>query len=164
MQGTLSGSGLLHAGAPAYSTESDGPAMKDKTPADSSADSSAHSSAHSSAGPGADARQSRALAVARFRSAVARVVWSACLVIALVLACAAFSYAFDANGDNALVRTVRDLADVFDLGLFDLGNPVWASADPDRDEALVKTALANYGAAALAYLVVGRVLERLIRP
>ncbi|TIC79772.1 hypothetical protein E8D34_14600 [Nocardioides sp. GY 10113] len=99
----------------------------------------------------------------RARGAVARVVWVACFLIALVLASAAFSYALDANANNDLVKAVRHLADLFDLGWFDLDNPVWA-ADPDGPNALTKTALANYGAAAVAYLVVGRILERLIRP
>ncbi|TYL51844.1 hypothetical protein FXB39_07675 [Nocardioides sp. BGMRC 2183] len=97
------------------------------------------------------------------RSIAARVVWGAFLLIALVMAAAAFSFALDANADNTLVRTVRDLADVFDLGIFDLDNPVWEPGE-DAKNAVVKTALANYGAAAVGYLVVGRVVERIIRP
>lgn len=105
----------------------------------------------------------RSLGVARVRTTVARIVWLACLLIALVLAAAAFSYALEANIENNLVKAVRDLAEIFDIGLFDIDNPVWA-ADPDEPNAIVKTALANYGAAAVGYLIVGRLLERIIRP
>lgn len=100
---------------------------------------------------------------ARTRATIARVVWVACLLIALILAAAAFSFALKANPDNQLVIWVRDLADVFDVGIFDLENPVW-SPGKDEPNADVKTALANYGAAAVAYLIVGRFAERVIRP
>lgn len=103
----------------------------------------------------------RSLGVARARSTAARVVWVFCLVVALVLATAAFTFALDANDKNGLVRLLRDLADFFDLGVFDLQNPV---KDWDGENGRVKTALFNYGLAAVVYLVVGRLLERLIRP
>jgi hypothetical protein len=102
------------------------------------------------------------LAVARVRGIVARVVWVACLVLALVLAAAAFSFALEANERNDLVQLVRDLADAFDLGFFDLDNPVKRFTDPENGA--VKTALFNYGIAAVVYLVAGRLLERVIRP
>ncbi|THI98695.1 hypothetical protein E7Z54_13340 [Nocardioides sp.] len=98
---------------------------------------------------------------ARARDIAARAVWVVCMVLALILAVAAFSFALEANEDNGLVILVRDLADVFDLGFFDLGNPVKDFSAPN---AKVKTALFNYGIAAVVYLVLGRVLERLLRP
>lgn len=104
--------------------------------------------------------RSRALAIAKVRGYVARIVWVVCLVIALVLAAAAFSYALEANQDNSLVKLVRDVADRCDLGWFDLNQPVWRATG---DNAQTKTALANYGIAAVVYLMVGRLLERLIR-
>ncbi|MBM7519671.1 hypothetical protein [Nocardioides nitrophenolicus] len=104
---------------------------------------------------------SRSLAVARVRDNLARVVWIVCMALALVLAAAAFTYALEANADNSLVKLVRDLADVFDLGFFDLDNPVKAF---EGKNAVVKTALFNYGLASVVYLVIGRVLERVIRP
>jgi hypothetical protein len=107
------------------------------------------------------ARPSRSLTVARVRDNVARVVWLVCMALALVLAVAAFTYALEANQDNDLVKLVRDLADVFDLGFFDLDNPVKAF---EGKNAVVKTALFNYGLASVVYLVVGRVLERIVRP
>ncbi|WP_436699145.1 hypothetical protein [Nocardioides sp. BYT-33-1] len=107
------------------------------------------------------ARPSRSLTVARVRDNVARIVWLVCMALALVLAVAAFTYALEANQDNDLVKLVRDLADVFDLGFFDLDNPVKAF---EGKNAVVKTALFNYGLASVVYLVVGRVLERIVRP
>lgn len=102
----------------------------------------------------------RSLALARWRDRVARVVWIVCVALALVLAVAAFSFALEANPDNKLVELVRDLANGFDLGFFDLDNPVKEFENPNG---IVKTALFNYGIASVVYLVLGRVLERVIR-
>ncbi len=110
-----------------------------------------------------DERTDRPLVVARMRGIVARVLWTICVVCALSLAGAAFSFALEANDRNDLVQLVRKLADAFDLHYFDLVEPVWA-ADPGKPNALVKTALANYGVAAVIWLVAGRFLERIIRP
>jgi len=105
--------------------------------------------------------RSRSLATARLRDHGARIVWLVCLVLALIMAIAAFSYALEANENNKLVELFRDLADAFDLGFFDLDNPVKEFQNPNG---AVKTALFNYGIATVVYLVLGRVLERLIRP
>jgi hypothetical protein len=107
------------------------------------------------------ATSSTTLTVARVRGIASRAVWVICLTLALVLAAAAFSFALDANVNNDLVKLVRDLADTFDLGFFDLDEPVKKFEDPNSD---VKTALFNYGIAAVVYLILGRFLERLIRP
>lgn len=109
----------------------------------------------------AAAGPSRSLTAARVRDNIARVVWLLCMAFALVLAVAAFTYALEANEDNDLVKLARDLADAFDLGFFDLDNPVKAF---EGKNAVVKTALFNYGLASVVYLVIGRVLERIIRP
>ncbi|MCR1782393.1 hypothetical protein KVF89_07605 [Nocardioides carbamazepini] len=101
------------------------------------------------------------MTVARVRDNIARLVWIVCMALALVLAVAAFTYALEANQDNGLVKLVRDLADIFDLGFFDLDNPVKAF---EGKNAVVKTALFNYGLASVVYLVIGRVLERIVRP
>ena len=105
--------------------------------------------------------RSTALTVARVRSVVSRALWVICLTLALILAAAAFSFALDANEQNELVKLVRHLADVFDLGAFDLDKPVKEFKNPNAE---VKTALFNYGIAAVVYLIVGRFLERLVRP
>ncbi|KAB2813312.1 hypothetical protein F9L07_00985 [Pimelobacter simplex] len=104
------------------------------------------------------------MAVARVRDIVARGIWIVCMVLALVLAIAAFTYALEANSDNGLVKLARQLADVFDLGFFDLDNPVKAFDDANDPNGAVKTALFNYGLGAVVYLVLGRILERIIRP
>jgi hypothetical protein len=101
------------------------------------------------------------LGVARVRGIVARAAWTVCLVLALVLAAAAFTIALDANERNELVDLIRSLADTFDLGFFDLENPVKRFDNPNGG---VKTALFNYGIAAVVYLILGRFLERLVRP
>lgn len=103
----------------------------------------------------------RMLTVARVRTTVARVIWLVCLVLALVLAIAAFSYALDANQKNGLVDFIQSFADKVDMGWFDKDNPVKKFDNPNGE---VKTALFNYGIAAVVYLIVGRFLERLIRP
>ncbi|KRA29489.1 MULTISPECIES: hypothetical protein [unclassified Nocardioides] len=104
---------------------------------------------------------SRTLAAARWRDLAARVIWGVCVTLALILAAAAFTFALEANANNDLVKIVRDLANAFDLGFFDLDNPVKEFTGKND---LVKTALFNYGIAAVVYLVVGRLLERVIRP
>ncbi len=102
-----------------------------------------------------------ALTVARVRGVVSRVVWVVCLTLALILAAAAFSFALDANDKNSLVQLIRDLANAFDLTVFDLDKPVKEFEDPNSD---VKDALFNYGICAVIYLIAGRFLERIIRP
>ncbi len=102
-----------------------------------------------------------ALTIARVRGYLSRALWVICLTLALILAAAAFSFALDANEKNDLVQLVRDLANAFDLGFFDLTEPVKRFEEPNPD---VKTALFNYGIAAVVYLIAGRILERTIRP
>ena len=102
-----------------------------------------------------------ALTVARVRGIVTRTAWMICLTLALILAVAAYSFALDANDKNDLVQFIRDLANAFDLGFFDLDNPVKEFKEPNSD---VKNALFNYGICAVIYLIVGRFLERVIRP
>lgn len=106
-------------------------------------------------------RSTRALTAARWRDHAARIIWVVCATLALILAGAAFTFALQANPDNGLVTLVRDLADAFDLGFFDLDNPVKEFTGKND---LVKTALFNYGIAAVVYLVIGRLLERIVRP
>jgi hypothetical protein len=99
--------------------------------------------------------------VPRVRSIVAQVVWVACSIAALFLALGALFIAFDANTDNALVKFVLEVADALDLGVFDRDDGIkqWTS-----ENAETKNALFNWGLGALVWLIVGRVLDRLIRP
>jgi hypothetical protein len=95
------------------------------------------------------------------RTRVAQVVWIAAAICALFLAVGALLIALDANQDNALVKFVLDVADALDLDVFSRDNGIFTFHGGD---AATKNALANWGLAAIAYLVVGRVLERVIRP
>lgn len=102
-----------------------------------------------------------AATVARVRTRVAQVVWLFFLVCALLLAVGALLVALDANNRNALVSFVLDGADAVDLGIFSRDNGI---KEFRGESAQVKNALLNWGLGAVAYLVVGRVLDRLIRP
>lgn len=95
------------------------------------------------------------------RVRLAQLIWLAAVVCALFLAVGALLIALDANQDNVLVAFVLDVADVVDLGVFSRENGVFTFEGAD---AATKNALANWGLGAVAYLVVGRVLERLVRP
>ena len=95
------------------------------------------------------------------RVRLAQIVWLAAVVCALFLAVGALLIALDANADNALVKFVLDVADVVDLDVFSRDNGIFKF---DGSDAATKNALANWGLGAVAYLVVGRILERVIRP
>ena len=99
--------------------------------------------------------------VTQVRVRVAQVVWLVAVLCALLLAVGALLIALDANKDNGLVDLVLDGADSVDLGIFTRNNGI---KDFRGDGADVKNALLNWGLGALAYLVVGKVLDRLIRP
>ena len=97
----------------------------------------------------------------RVRVWVAQAVWLLAVVCALFLAVGALCVALDANRDNALVKFVLDVADAVDLEAFSRDNGIFKFSGGD---AATKNALANWGLGAVAYLVGGRVLERIIRP
>lgn len=98
------------------------------------------------------------------RLLVARLVWAVCVLFALVLAAAVLMITIDANPANDLVRFVVDFSTDIDLGFFSLTDPV-----KDFDRSLgaaqdTKTALFNYGICAIAWLLIGRIADRVIRP
>lgn len=95
------------------------------------------------------------------RTRVAQLLWLVCVVAALFLAVGALTYALEANADNALVAFVRDGADVADLGIFSLENGIKEFAGENAE---IKNALFNWGIGAVAWLVIGRILDRLVRP
>lgn len=95
------------------------------------------------------------------RVRLAQLVWLVAVLCALFLAVGALLIALDANGNNALVTFVNDVADAVDLQVFSRGNGIFKFHGGDAE---TKNALANWGLGAVAYLVVGRILERLIRP
>jgi hypothetical protein len=109
-----------------------------------------------SGGPGPGA-----LTVTKVRAVLGQVIWLLFLVAALFLAVGALLIAVDANRDNQLVQFVLDGADRVDLGIFSKDNGI---KDFSGSNAETKNALFNWGIGAVVWLVVGRILERLIRP
>lgn len=89
------------------------------------------------------------------RDKIASAVWLVAVVCALFLAVGALMVALKMNPDNAIVGFILDGADKLDLGEF---------KEFDGKNAAVKAALTNWGIAAVIYLVIGKVLDRVIRP
>ena len=95
------------------------------------------------------------------RSRLASLVWLVAVVCALFLAVGALLIALKANQDNAIVAFVLDVADRLDLGVFSREQGIFTF---DGKNAETKNALVNWGIGAIAYLVAGKVLDRIIRP
>ncbi len=95
------------------------------------------------------------------RTRLAQVLWLLCVVAALFLAVGALCIALDLNRDNALVSFAIDVADAVDLGVFSREDGIKQFTGDNAD---TKNALVNWGLGAIAWLVVGRVVERLVRP
>jgi hypothetical protein len=102
-----------------------------------------------------------AVTVTRVRVLLAQVVWLLFLVAALFLAVGALLIALDANPDNDLVKFVLAGADRVDLGIFSKDNGIKEFSGANAE---TKNALFNWGLGAVAWLLVGRFLDRLIRP
>jgi hypothetical protein len=98
---------------------------------------------------------------AKVRVRIAQIVWLVCVVCALFLAVGALCIALDANRENDLVRFVLDGANAVDLGIFSRENGIKEFSGENAD---TKNALFNWGLGAIAWLVVGRIVERIIRP
>ena len=96
------------------------------------------------------------------RNRLASVVWLIAVVCALFLAVGALLIALKANEDNAIVEFVTSGAEIFDLGIFSLDGGVFTFAD--NEDGRVKSALVNWGIAAVVYLIIGKILDRVIRP
>ena len=99
--------------------------------------------------------------VYRLRVVLAQVVWALFLAAALFLAVGALLIALDANQDNALVKFVLDGAERVDLGIFSKDNGIKEFSGANAE---TKNALFNWGIGAAVWLIVGRMLERIIRP
>lgn len=91
------------------------------------------------------------------RSKVATLVWIVALLCAVALALAAVLVALEANPANGIVSFFNDLAHKVDGPFADMFT--FSGKDAAKKEILV-----NWGIGAAAYLVVGRILERIIRP
>jgi hypothetical protein len=98
--------------------------------------------------------------IATVRTKLASLVWLVAVVCALFLAVGALLVALKANQDNSIVKFVLDGADALD-GPFSRDNGIFTFAGKD---AATKSALVNWGLAAVVYLVIGKILDRIIRP
>ncbi len=90
----------------------------------------------------------------RFRSSLATLLWLAAGAAATVLAVAALLRALDVDLDEEPARTLLDAADALSLHAL-----AQVSARPSAVDALLV-----WGAVALAWLVVGWLLDRMVRP
>ena len=97
----------------------------------------------------------------KIRARLAQLVWLVAALCALLLAVGALLIALDANKSNDLVDFVLRAADFVDLGVFSRQDGIKQFRG---DGAQVKNALFNWGLGAIAYLVVGRILDRIIKP
>jgi hypothetical protein len=104
----------------------------------------------------------RGAGLAAVRLQVARVIRVVFTVTAALLAIGALLVALrhNINESNPLVRAVTRFDDFVD-GPFSRQNGIFTFSGKN---ALAKDALVNWGIAALVYLLLGRLLERLVRP
>ncbi len=97
----------------------------------------------------------------RIRTLIARIVWAVAVVLALVLALGALLITLDANRQNEAVSFLLEAADAVDLGIFSRTDGIKEFTQSNAD---VKNALFNWGLGAVAWLVIGKVLDKIIRP
>lgn len=99
------------------------------------------------------------------RVLAAGLVWAGAVSAAVLLSLAGLLVAIRASPSNSLVEAVLGAARAIDGpfgGLFSFYGDTVDGVRGAPDE--IKNALVNWGLAATAFLVVGRVLERVIRP
>lgn len=106
-------------------------------------------------------RQKAGAAVASVRTRVAHLIWLVCALCALLLAVGALMVALDANAKNDLVDFVLRAADSVDMGVFSREDGIKRFRGQGAD---VKNALVNWGLGAIAWLVIGRLLDRIVKP
>ena len=97
----------------------------------------------------------------KIRARLAQLVWLVAALCALLLAVGALLIALDANKSNDLVDFVLRAADFADLGVFSRQDGIKQFRGQGAE---VKNALFNWGLGAIAWLVVGRILDRIIKP
>lgn len=85
---------------------------------------------------------------------VASVVWLVAVTAALILAVGSLLIALKADPDDAMVDWVLDAANRIDWFFW----KVFEMKDRTKNH------LANWGLAAVSYLIVGRIADRIIRP
>ena len=108
-----------------------------------------------------ESKSTKRITATKIRLQLARVLWLVCALAALFLAVGALLIALDANQSNDLVKFVLDVADKLDLQVFSREDGIKEFTGKNAD---TKNALFNWGLAAVAWLVVGRILDRIVRP
>jgi hypothetical protein len=108
-----------------------------------------------------DSKGRAAAAASALRVRIAQVIWLVCVLCALALALGALLIALKANRDNSLVQFVLDAADTVDLGVFSKDDGIKQFTGSGSE---IKNALVNWGIGAIAWLIVGRILDKIIRP
>jgi hypothetical protein len=99
--------------------------------------------------------------VAQVRTRIAQVVWLLFVVAAVFLAVGALCIALGFEKDNPLVEFVLAGANFFDLDIFSRNNGIKDFTGSNAD---VKNALFNWGLGAIIWLIVGKIIDRIIRP
>ena len=97
------------------------------------------------------------------RTRVSQLVWLVCALAALVLAAGALCIALKANAENDLVKFCTDTADKLDFGVFSRTDGV-AHWKGHSHSSLTKNACVNWGLAAVVWLIIGKIVERIVRP
>lgn len=112
--------------------------------------------------PSTDGRGRRGAEFAAVRARLARLVRLVFWLLALFLAVGALLLALRHNvhTSNPIVKFVLNVADTID-GPFSRNNGVFVF---HGKHSVTKNAVVNWGLAAVVYLLIGRVLERLIAP
>jgi hypothetical protein len=98
------------------------------------------------------------------RRILASLVWLAAVLAALSLSVGALLVALDAGRDNDAVEFVLTVARAVDGPFWKLFDFTQRNPNGRLVPDTAKEHLVNWGLAALAYLAVGRIADRLIRP
>ena len=95
------------------------------------------------------------------RSALGLIVFAVFLLAGVVLAIGALLVVWKADPDNVLVGYVLDAADALDLRVFSRDDGLFRFSGSSAE---TQGALVNWGLGGVAWVVVGSLLDRLIRP
>jgi len=110
--------------------------------------------------PAAPEKSRRGFDLGSLRSKLASAVWLVAVLAALVLALSALCVALKMNPDNDIIKAIHDLADRLDFGVF----KEFKGSEVEESSAAIKFALVNNGIAAVIWLVVGKIVDKVIRP
>jgi hypothetical protein len=98
--------------------------------------------------------------VDKIRGTLAQLVWIVSALSALLLAMGALLIALEANRSNSAVDFILQAASFVDLDIFSRSDGIKQFRGEGAD---IKNALFNWGLGAIAWLVVGRLVSKLIK-